>query len=59
MVLSYQIENNIKSKKSKNRNTTNNVNPILGVLEKRINHSKTLSENLIFILNRTGKYYNS
>ncbi|ORX57337.1 hypothetical protein BCR36DRAFT_319693 [Piromyces finnis] len=61
MVLSYQIQNNIKARKLKNKSISNIVDPILTILEKRINHSKTLSENLIFLLNRTNdmsvKYY--
>ncbi|ORX87149.1 hypothetical protein BCR32DRAFT_289546 [Anaeromyces robustus] len=58
VVISHQIQNRIKDKNNK---TTIKYNAILTSLEKRINNSKTLSENFIFILNRTAdfsvKYY--
>jgi len=54
VALSNQIESKLKNR---NKNDTKNIikfNNIITVLKKRINKSKTLSENLIFILNRTG-----
>jgi len=57
MVLNYQIQHKIDNKDKKINNTIK-VNNILTVLKTRINHSKTLSENLIFILNRTSNALN-
>ncbi|ORY67850.1 hypothetical protein LY90DRAFT_667698 [Neocallimastix californiae] len=56
VALSNQIESKLKNR---NKNDTKNIikfNNIITVLKKRINKSKTLSENLIFILNRTDDF---
>ena len=52
VALSNQIESKLKNR---NKNDTKNIikfNNIITVLKKRINKSKTLSENLIFKIGR-------